>query len=209
MKSNMNYGLYLVTDQNALKGRELMAVLEEAIQGGVSIIQLREKETSSLGFYEIACSVRQLTLRYQIPLIINDRLDIALAVEADGVHLGQEDLPAKVARKLLGSDKILGVSAGTLGEALQAQNEGADYIGVGALYPTQTKSNTRKITLGQIKEIKDKLEIPVIGIGGINESNAEEVMATGIAGIAVASAILSGDSVKNAAAKLHQICFTR
>jgi len=202
MKYKVNYELYLVTDQNSLKGRNLISVLEDAISGGVTIVQLREKNVTSLEFYEIASKVRLLTLQYNIPLIINDRLDIALAVDADGVHVGQNDLPVKAARKLLGKHKLLGVSAATLEEALKAQEDGADYIGVGALFPTNTKADTRRVTLEQITQIKKVVDIPVVGIGGINENNMAAVRVTGIDGAAVASAILAADSVKDAAERL-------
>jgi len=204
MKYNPNYGLYLVTDTNVLNGRDLLWAVEEAILGGVNIIQLREKEGTSLEFYQRACQMRILTEKYNIPLIINDRIDIALAVNADGVHLGQQDIPAKVARKLLG-DKLLGISTATLEEASKAQGEGADYIGVGAMFPTNTKSNTRRVTLEEIKIIKEKVNIPVVAIGGINELNGAEVMNTGIDGIAVASVILSAASIRETSFRISKI----
>ncbi|SHJ68297.1 thiamine-phosphate diphosphorylase [Geosporobacter subterraneus DSM 17957] len=202
MKPNVNYGLYLITDRACLQGKNLIETIEEAIAGGVTLVQLREKDASSLAFYEIAVQVKALTSKYGIPLVINDRLDIALAVDADGLHVGQSDLPASVARKVLGNHKLLGVSTANLEEALKAKAEGADYIGVGALFPTNTKTDTRWVTLEQLQSIKESVNIPVVGIGGIQESNALAVKETGIDGIAVASAILAAPSAKEAARRL-------
>ncbi len=204
MKHNINYGIYLVTDRDALKGKDLIRTLEEAIAGGVTVVQLREKNATSLEFYQIATQVKALTAKHGIPLIINDRLDIALAVDADGVHVGQSDLPASVARKIMGAHKLVGVSTANLEEALKAQAEGADYIGVGALFPTNTKTDTRWVTLEQLKDIKKALNIPVVGIGGIQKDNVGAVGETGIDGVAVASAILAADSVKEAAVELKK-----
>lgn len=203
MKSNksINYSLYLVSDRSILKGRDLIKSLEEAIQGGVTLIQLREKDVTSLEFYELAIKVKKLTSKHNIPLIINDRLDIALAVDAEGVHVGQNDMPANIARNILGEDKIIGVSTATLEEAKKAVEDGADYIGVGAIFPTNTKDNTRSVTLDQLKNIKDNISIPVVGIGGINETNIESVKSTGIDGVAVVSAILGKENIKAAAEK--------
>lgn len=203
-KKTVNYGLYLVTDRIALNGRLLIDSIEEAILGGVTLIQLREKYTSSLEFYEIALEVKKLVLKYAIPLIINDRLDIALAVDADGIHLGQHDLPPRVARSILGDNKIIGVSAATIEEAKIAEKEGADYIGVGALFPTNTKENTRRVTLEEIKQIKESIAVPVVGIGGINEENIDAVKSTGIDGVAVVSAILSQNNIMEAARSLRK-----
>ncbi|SCY42806.1 thiamine phosphate synthase [Alkaliphilus peptidifermentans] len=203
-KKTVNYGLYLVTDRIALNGRLLIDSIEEAILGGVTLIQLREKNTSSLEFYEIALEVKKLVLKYELPLIINDRMDIALAVDADGIHLGQKDLPPRVARSILGDNKIIGVSAATIEEAKIAEKEGADYIGVGALFPTDTKENTRRVTLEEIKRIKESIAVPVVGIGGINEENIDAVKSTGIDGVAVVSAILSQNNIMESARSLRK-----
>ncbi|ERJ11857.1 thiamine phosphate synthase [Haloplasma contractile] len=205
MKSNknINFGLYLVTDRDVLNGRDLISSLADAIKGGVSVVQLREKHTASRDFYDIALAVRELTARYDIPLIINDRLDIAQAIGADGVHLGQSDLPAQVAREILGKNQLVGVSTATVEEAVQAESDGADYIGVGALFKTGTKSNTRQVTPELLKEIKGSVEIPVVAIGGINHSNVEELDGTSVDGIAVVSAILGKEDIKQAAKSLH------
>lgn len=198
-----NYRLYLVTDRDCLGIRDLGQSIEEAIRGGVTLIQLREKHASSREFFEIALRVKEITTRYQIPLIINDRLDIALAIDADGLHIGQDDLPLPLARKLFGDGKIIGVSAHSLEEALLAEQHGADYLGVGAVYPTATKADANAVTLDQLTEIKNSVNIPVVAIGGIHEKNAREVMTTGIDGIAVVSAILGKDDVQKAARALY------
>ncbi|QUH19225.1 thiamine phosphate synthase [Alkaliphilus sp. B6464] len=205
MKSNrnINYELYLVSDRDVLGGRDFIRSLEEAILGGVTLIQLREKSATSSEFYSLAVKVKELTYKYNIPLIINDRLDIALAVDADGVHVGQDDMPANVVRDILGKDKIVGVSTATLEEALKAIEDGADYIGVGALFPTDTKTDTRIVTLDQLKNIKENINIPVVGIGGINESNIKSVSDTGIDGVAIVSAILGKQDIREAAVKLY------
>lgn len=202
LDKNINYGLYLVSDRDILNGRDVIKSLEEAILGGVTIVQLREKSANSSEFYSLAVKVKELTSKYSIPLIINDRLDIALAIDAEGVHVGQDDLPASIVRSILGKDKIIGVSTATLEEAKKAIVDGADYIGVGALFPTDTKTNARSVTLDMLKNIKENINIPVVGIGGINENNIEAVMDTGIDGVAIVSAILSKDNIKESAQKL-------
>ncbi len=205
MKSyeNINYKLYLVTDRDVLNGRDFLKSLEQGILGGVSVVQLREKNTNSLEFYNLAIEVKKLTEKYNIPLIINDRVDIALAVDADGVHVGQTDLPANIVRKIIGKNKILGVSTANLEEAKKAVDDGADYIGVGALFPTVTKINTRKVNLDQLKHIRENINIPIVGIGGINEINVKSVIETGVDGAAIASAILSKTNIKETAESLY------
>lgn len=207
-KEKISYRLYLVSDQKALKGRSFIESLEQAIKGGVTVLQLRDKEASSKEFYQRALEVKKLTEKYQIPLIINDRIDIALAVDAEGVHLGQQDLPVSVARGLIGPGKILGASTATLKEAEKAEAEGADYIGVGALFPTETKSNTRRVSLDQLKLIKDSVSIPVVGIGGISQHNLESIIHTGVDGVAVVSAILGKEDIQRAAKNLTKFLLT-
>lgn len=203
----INYTLYLVTDRGCLASRDLCASIEEAILGGVTLVQLREKNVSSREFLEIATNIKAITSRYEVPLIINDRLDIAQAVDAEGLHIGQDDLPLPIARKIWGPNKIIGVSAHTLEEALLAQEQGADYLGVGAIYPTPTKADAQHVTLDQLAQIKKSVSIPIVGIGGINETNAREVMATGIDGVSVVSAILGKQDIREAAGKLlKEIC---
>jgi thiamine-phosphate pyrophosphorylase len=199
MKRNVNYGLYLVTDREVLKERNLCLSVEQAIQGGVTLVQLREKDVSSLEFYRIALEVKNITDKYNVPLIINDRLDIAMAVDAAGVHVGQSDLTCEVARKILGDKKIIGVSTATVDEAIAAEKDGADYIGVGAMYLTQTKTDARSVTIETLAKIKQSINIPVVAIGGINENNFIPLKNTGIDGLAIVSAILGKENIKEAA----------
>jgi len=204
-KGQIDYTLYLVTDRNIVGTKDFYDSIEKAIEGGVGIIQLREKNTTTREFYDIALKVKAITDKYSVPLIINDRLDIALAVDADGLHIGPDDIPISGARRLLGPDKILGASTSNLDEALEAQREGADYIGVGAMFPTKTKKDTESVSIKDLKLIKSSVEIPVVAIGGINESNAKEVMETGIDGIAVVSAILGKEDAYVAAKELYSL----
>ena len=203
-KELINYSLYLITDRKVLGGKELLKSIEDAIKGGVTLVQLREKNITAYDYYNLALKVKELVKKYHIPLIINDRVDIALAVNADGVHLGPEDLPIHVARDLMGPDKIIGASANCIEEALEFQKQGADYLGIGALFPTKTKSNTEHVTLEQLKAIKEAVHIPVVGIGGINFKNASLVKAAGVDGIAVASAILGSENIVEAAYELKR-----
>jgi len=205
IKGAIDYSLYLVTDRDLLGGKELATTVEQAILGGVSLVQIREKNASSLNFFQTALLLKKLTERYKIPLIVNDRLDIALAVEADGLHIGQEDLPLSAARKILGPNKIIGVSAATLEEALAAQAGGADYLGVGAMFPTATKDDADRVSLQTLADIKRQVSIPVVAIGGINESNISQVMASGIEGVAVVSVIIASDDPQGSAQKLCQL----
>ena len=199
MKNSINYSLYLVTDKEILKGRDLYKAVEEAILGGVTLVQLREKNISTLEFYNIAIKLKKTTDKYNIPLIINDRLDIALAVDAAGVHIGQSDIPGEIARKLLGKDKILGISASTLNEAIKAQMDGADYIGVGAIFQTSTKNDADSVSINDLKVIKEKVSIPIVAIGGINKENIKLLKDTNINGVAVVSAILGKENIKEEA----------
>ncbi|MBS4534903.1 thiamine phosphate synthase [Clostridium sp. D2Q-14] len=202
-KKDTDYTLYLVTDRKILKGKDLYKSIEEAIQGGVGIVQLREKNAFTREFYDIAMKVKKITNKYNIPLIINDRLDIVLAVDAEGLHIGSNDIPINIARRLLGKDKILGVSTSSLSEALDAEIQGADYLGVGALFPTDTKKDAGRVSIDDLQLIKSSVEIPVVGIGGINKSNAIEVMNSGIDGIAVVSAILGEEDIYNSAKSIY------
>jgi len=197
--------LYLVTDAGLLAGRDFMSGVGEALAGGVTMVQLREKNLCGRSFYELAMAIRGLTRAYEAPLIINDRLDMALAVDADGVHLGQDDLPAKVARGLLGEGKLLGISAATLKEALLAEEQGADYVGVGAMFATTTKDDVRRVSLPQLLAIKQALAIPVVAIGGITAENARQVSATGVDGLCVAKAILGAKDIRAAAVEFRQL----
>jgi thiamine-phosphate pyrophosphorylase len=197
--------LYLCTDRGLSLGRPLVKTIEEAIAGGVTMVQLREKDISSKEFYGLALRVLKVTRAHHVPLIINDRLDIALAVGAEGVHLGQSDLPCSEARRIGGEDFIIGVSAHTPTEAEIAERDGADYLGAGAVFPTGSKADVSAIIgPGGLKSIVGSVKIPVIGIGGIGPKNAAAVMAAGVAGIAVISAILSQSNIREAAAALRR-----
>jgi thiamine-phosphate pyrophosphorylase len=205
MKNKVNYKLYLVTDRDLLKNTDICTAVEQAIQGGVTLVQLREKELSSLEFYNTALKVKKVTDKYNIPLIINDRLDIALAVDAAGVHVGQSDIPAAIARKLIGSGKILGVSTATVEESIEAEKNGADYVGVGAIFPTSTKLDARAVTVEMLKSIKESIKIPVVAIGGISENNVQSLRAADIDGVAVVSAILGKQDIKEASENLFKL----
>ena len=195
--------LYLCADSMFFEGRTLTDILEEAIAGGVSMVQIREKNISTREFYDITCAALDITKAHRLPLVVNDRLDITLASGADGLHIGQSDLPLKAVRKIAGGKLFIGVSAGTLEEALTAEKDGADYLGVGAVFPTGSKADAGDaIGLEQLTKICAAVNIPVIGIGGIGPQNAMEVIKTGAAGIAVISAILSQRDIKAAAETL-------
>jgi thiamine-phosphate pyrophosphorylase len=197
--------LYLCTDRVLAMGRPIVEVVEAAIAGGVTMVQLREKAASSREFYEIALEVRKATKRRGIPLVVNDRLDIALAVGADGLHIGRSDLPPGAARRIAGDRLFIGVSAGAVEEALAAEKRGADYLGVGAVFPTGSKADAGDaIGLKELRAICAAVTIPVVGIGGINSANAADVMRSGTAGIAVISAILSQPDIKAAAEALNR-----
>lgn len=201
---NLDLSLYLVTD-NSDNVKKFLNTIEEGIKGGVSVVQIREKTATTLDFYNLALKVKEITSKYNVPLIINDRIDIALGIDADGVHVGQSDMPCEIARKLMGPDKIVGISASTIDEAKKAQNDGADYIGTGSVYPTKTKDDAPKITKKDLKEIVESIDIPVVAIGGITLDNASELIDTGIAGLSVVSAIMSSDNPKDSAEKLLKI----
>ena len=200
----IDLSLYLVTDKSD-DVEKFLKTREDAIKGGVSVVQIREKTAETLDFYNLALKVKEITTKYNVPLIINDRVDIALAIDADGVHVGQSDMPCEVTRKLIGTDKILGVSAATITEAKKAQKDGADYIGTGAVFPTATKDDAPSITKQNLKEIVESIDIPVVAIGGINNDNASELTDTGIAGLSVVSAIMSADDPKKASEELLNI----
>ena len=205
MKPAIDYTLYLCTDRGLMSTPTLEEAVESAIQGGVTLVQLREKDCSSREFYDTALSIKAVCDRHNVPLIINDRLDIALAVDAAGVHVGQSDLPASVVRRIVGPDKIVGVSTATVEEALRAEADGADYIGVGAMFPTGTKKNTRSVSMEGLAEIRRSVKIPIVVIGGVNEENCARFNGTGIEGLAVVSAIIARPDVKAAAARLKEL----
>lgn len=201
---NIDLTLYLVTD-NSDDVKKFLKTIEEGIKGGVTVVQIREKTADTLDFYNLALKVKEITAKYKVPLIINDRVDIALAIDADGVHVGQSDMPCDVTRKLIGEDKILGVSAATIDEAKKAQKDGADYIGTGAVFPTATKDDAPSVTKNELKEIIKSIDIPVVAIGGINLENASQLTDTGIAGLSVVNAIMSSDDPKKSSQELLKI----
>jgi thiamine-phosphate pyrophosphorylase len=201
--------LYAVTDRSWLKDNSLVKQVEEAVKGGVTLVQLREKEMPLKEQLVQAREIHELTKRYGIPLIINDEIEIALAVQAEGVHLGQEDMELHDARARLGADKIIGISAHTVEEAIKAQNNGADYIGVGAVFATSTKDDAKAVTRETLAAICDAVSIPVVAIGGISYDNILSLKGTGIAGVAVVSALFAQPEIGEAARKLallaHQV----
>lgn len=202
MKNSVDYTLYLVTDRDVLEGRDICDAIEQSIKGGVTLVQLREKNIGTLEFYNLALNIKKITDNYNVPLIINDRIDIALAVDATGVHVGQNDIPANIARKLIGSDKLLGVSVATIEEAKLAELQGADYVGVGAVFSTDTKKDARSVSIDLLKDIKKSITVPVVAIGGINEKNIKLLSDINIDGVAIVSAILGKEDVQGASETL-------
>lgn len=201
----IDYSLYLVTDRNQPAPGTFEKVVEEAIRGGATLVQLREKSGDTGILYERAMELKRITDAYHVPLIIDDRIDIMLAVDAAGVHVGQSDMPAAVARKMIGKDKILGVSAGTLEEAVNAEKDGADYLGIGAMFPTATKTDADITTMETLETILHTVHIPVVVIGGINQKTIPQFKGLGIAGYAVVSAIMASSHPQKAAAELRQL----
>ena len=198
----MDYSLYVCTDRDIMTTDTLEEAVELAIKGGATIIQLREKDCTSREFYELALSIKDITDAYEVPLIINDRLDIALAVHADGVHLGQSDIPVQVARNVMGPNGIVGATANTLEKAKEAWQSGADYLGVGDVFGSATKNDTKPVELKELKKICDTVKIPVVAIGGISKKNIHLLKDTGVAGVAVISAVLGQTDITAAAEEL-------
>lgn len=196
--------LYLVSDRQWLQGRTLEEVIACAVQAGVTCVQLREKDMDVQSFIEEAFSLKEVCANYHIPFIINDNVEVAMAVDADGIHVGQQDRSAKEVRALLGDDKIIGVSAQTVEDAVLAQEQGADYLGVGAVFTTSTKNDADDVSLKTLNEIVAAVDIPVIAIGGINEQNILTLKGSGIDGVAVVSAILAQDNICEATQALHR-----
>ena len=195
--------LYAVTDRHWLNGRTLYSQVEDALKGGATFIQLREKELDEEHFLEEAKEIKELCRRYQVPFVINDNVEIALAVDADGVHVGQSDMEAGDVRAKLGPDKIIGVSAQTVEQAVMAEQNGADYLGVGAVFPTGSKADALEVSHDTLKAICKAVKIPVIAIGGISKENILELSGSGICGIAVISAIFAKDDIEEAARELR------
>jgi len=205
MKEKIDYSIYLVTDRDLMSTETLEEAVEQAIIGGCTLVQLREKDCSSFDFYKTAIKVKKITDKYNVPLLINDRLDIALAVDAAGVHVGQSDLPVAVVRKIIGKDKIIGISAGTLEEALQGQKDGADYLGVGAMYATGTKKDANSTSMEELKKIRESVSLPIVVIGGINKERIKDFKGIGIDGLAIVSAIIAQKDIVEATKELKTI----
>jgi len=201
----IDYSLYLVADAEYAAGRDLVDLVDDAVRGGVTIVQLRGKCLPYGDFLDLARRVHDVLKKRRVPLLINDRVDIALACGAAGVHLGQDDMPPAFARKMLTEGTIIGISVNTLEEALEAEREGANYLGLGPIYPTATKATTLPLVgTGGLRAVKDRIHIPVIAIGGITSENAASVREAGADGVAVVSSILGTDNVRKAARQLKK-----
>ncbi len=196
--------LYFITDSTGYDEAEFLLRTEEALKGGVTFLQLREKDKSTREYVQLAEKVHTLTRRYGVPLIIDDRLDVAMAIDAEGVHLGQSDLPVQIARKIWGDNKIIGATAKTVEQAKEAYEQGADYLGVGAIFPTTTKVKTILTSTDMLHDICKAVPIPANAIGGLNKENIEVLKGIPIAGICVVSAIMKAESPKQAAIELRQ-----
>ena len=197
--------VYAVTDRHWLDGRSLAQVVEESLAGGATMIQLREKDLDEKAFLEEAKTLKKLCGKYNVPFIVNDNVDIALAVDADGIHVGQSDMEAGRVREKLGPDKILGVSAQTVEQAIRAEEAGADYLGVGAVFPTGSKDDAESVSGETLAAICEAVTIPVVAIGGITKDNIRELAGTGICGVAVISAIYAQADIPAATKNLRDI----
>ena len=197
--------LYAVTDRHWLNGRSLIEVVKESLEGGVTFLQLREKELDDESFLKEAKELKALCIEYKVPFVINDNVEIAIKTDADGVHVGQSDMEAGDVRKKLGPDKIIGVSAQTVEQAVLAEKRGADYLGVGAVFPTGSKDDADDVSFETLKAICEAVSIPVVAIGGISKENAIKLKGSGICGVAVISAIYAAPDIKEAAAELKEV----
>ena len=195
--------LYAVTDQSWLKeGQSLLSVCEDVLKNGATFLQIREKDLDAVLFEAEAAKLKDLCAQHKVPCVVNDSVEIALAIDADGVHVGQSDIRGRDIRSLIGPERILGISAGTVEEAIAAENAGADYIGVGAVFGTSTKKNARNLTVEKLKEISSAVSIPVVAIGGINGKNLMDLCGSGVDGVAVVSAIFAAEDPGKATAEL-------
>lgn len=194
--------LYFITDSTCVPAERFLPVVEAACKGGATIIQLREKDKSTREYMELAASTHEITVRYGIPLIIDDRVDVALAIGAEGVHVGQSDMPVNLARRLMGADKIIGATTKTVPQALEAYEQGADYLGCGAIYPTTTHVNTVITPVETLKDVVKAVPIPVNAIGGLNKDNIFVLKGSGIAGICAVSAIMKAADPETVAREL-------
>ena len=208
MRKNLDMMLYFITDSTCVPEERFLPVVEAACKGGATIIQLREKDKSTREYMRLATATHEITARYGIPLIIDDRVDVALAIGAEGVHVGQSDMPVHLARKLMGDDKIVGVTAKTVPQALEAYDQGADYLGCGAIYPTTTHVNTVITPVETLKDVVKAVPIPVNAIGGLNKDNIFVLKGSGIAGICVVSAIMKSADPETATRELKQAFLT-
>ena len=199
---NFDTTLYFITDSTGFSEEEFLYRVEEALKGGASLVQLREKDKTTREYIALAEKVHEITKKSNVPLIIDDRVDVAMAVDAEGVHLGQSDMPVDIARRILGEDKIIGATAKTVPQALEAYRNGADNLGVGAIYPTTTKVKTVLTSVDTLKEIVKAVPIPVNAIGGLNKNNIDILENTGIAGVCVVSAIMKADNPQTAAKEI-------
>lgn len=197
--------LYAVTDRHWLNGRSLIEVVKESLEGGVTFLQLREKELDDESFLKEAKELKALCREYKVPFVIDDNVEIAIKTDADGVHVGQSDMEAGDVRKRLGPDKIIGVSAQTVEQAVLAEKRGADYLGVGAVFPTGSKDDADDVSFETLKAICEAVSIPVVAIGGISKENAIKLKGSGICGVAVISAIYAASDIKEAAAELKEV----
>lgn len=203
---NIDYRLYLVTDRGLSRARSTLEIVGAAVKGGVTVVQLREKDCPTREFIEQALTIKDFLKTRNVPFIINDRVDVAQAVKADGVHLGQTDMPLKMAKDILGDRMIIGISAESLEDAVTAEKEGADYLGVSPIFATPTKTDTATpLGMEGLKEIRKAVNLPLVGIGGLNRDNAAEVIRSGADGVAVVSAIVAADDPETAARELKKI----
>lgn len=203
--SNQDLTLYLVTNQSWTANDSLVNQVEKSIVGGVTFIQLREKNLDDDNFLVLAKEIKKITDKYKIPFVINDNINIAIKANADGIHIGQNDLNVKECRKLIGSDKIIGVSVTNVTQAIDAENNGADYLGVGAMFATATKTDANIVSISELKEISDSVTIPVVAIGGIKKSNILKLNNTNICGVAIVSEILSSKDISKTSNELLKL----
>ena len=198
--------LYAVTDRSWLKeGQSLLSVCGDVLKNGATFLQIREKDLDAACFEAEAAKLKELCARHRVPYVVNDSVEIALAIDADGVHVGQSDIKGRDIRGMIGPERILGISAGTVGEAIAAEKAGADYIGVGAVFGTSTKKNARNLTVEKLREISSAVSIPVVAIGGINSGNLMELAGSGVDGVAVVSAIFAAEDPGRATARLLEL----
>ncbi|ONI39814.1 thiamine-phosphate diphosphorylase [Candidatus Epulonipiscium fishelsonii] len=202
---NFNPRLYLVTDSTYNSEEAFLKIIDEACKAGVTLVQLREKNKTTREYIEIGLKVKAITDSHKIPLIIDDRVDVVMAIDASGVHVGAEDMPVHIARKILGNDKIVGATAKTVEVAIKAVNDGADYLGVGAIYPTTTKVITKITEVSTLNDIATAVDVPIVAIGGLNETNLDILNKSEIDGIAVVSAIMKSKQVDKDTKKLRQL----